>query len=595
MKKFILMMLLPLGMVAQDGLRTIRGTLTDGKNPIENVKVQIDGKNAVTTSDTQGKYAIDVETGDVIVYSYLGLKTVRIKIEDVTRILNPILIPDVTELDEVVVQASNRRSQNDMKEDYAVNKNIIKTAWGYLDADRAAGNIRILTEDEINPISICILDLLRNRFPGVRVTGSCTTGGNTPDIGDITDQRLQIGGQVLIRPGNSITSALPAVFDIDGQIFEDAPVWLDINRIKRIAILSNLATTAPYGAFGKGGVVVINTIGGNPTADQFVDRARLKNNYADGSELSREEVAKNAPVYVKDLMNSGSFEDAKAIFERHRATYSNSPYFLLDAYTYFSETRKETEYADGIIDEYFGPYTTNPVLMKALAYTYESQQRYEKANDVYKEVFILRPNYVQSYFDMANSYRDLNESKQAASLYARYEYLIDQGFLEQDTLGFGPIMEREFNNLLMLHRDKLVDGRKAKSLFVAKEDFEGTRLVFEWNDGEAEFDLQFVNPENQYLKWKHSIFDNADLIEREKDFGYNVTEYLVDGALPGTWKVNVNYLGNKSLTPSYLKATIYSNYGTALQRKEVRTFKLSLKNVNQRLFTLQVASKVVSR
>jgi hypothetical protein len=196
---------------------------------------------------------------------------------------------------------------------------------------------------------------------------------------------------------------------------------------------------------------------------------------------------------------------------------------------------------------------------------------------------------------MANSYRNSDEAKQAASLYARYEYLIDVGFLEQDTLGFGPIMEREFNNLLMLHRDKLVDGRKANKLFVAEEEFEGTRLVFEWNDGEADFDLQFVNPENQYFKWKHSIFDNADLIEREKDFGYNVKEYLVDGALPGTWKVNVNYLGNKSLTPSYLKATIYSNYGTPLQRKEVRTFKLSLKNVNQQLFTLQVASKVVSR
>jgi tetratricopeptide (TPR) repeat protein len=587
--------MLPLGMAAQDGLKTIKGTLTDGKNPIENVKVHIDAKSTVTTSDTQGKYSLEAETGDVITYTYMGMKTINIRVEDVTRILNPIMIPDVNELDEVVVQASKRRSQNDMKEDYAVNKNIIRTAWGYLDADRAAGNVRILTEDEINPISICILDLLRNRFPGVRVTGSCTTGGTTPDIGDVTDQRLQIGGQVQIRPGNSLISALPAVFDIDGQIFEDAPVWLDVNRIKRIAILSNLATTAPYGAFGKGGVVVINTIGGNPTANQFVDRARLKNNFADGTELNREEVAKNAPAYLKDLMNSDSFENAKSIFEKHRTTYFNSPYFLLDAYSYFSETRKEMEYADGIIEAYFGPYTTNPVLLKALAYTYESQQRYEKANDVYKEVFILRPNYVQSYFDMANSYRNLDEPKQAASLYARYEYLINEGFLEKDTLGFGLIMEREFNNLLMLHRNKLVDSRKANKLFVAKEDFEGTRLVFEWNDGEAEFDLQFVNPENQYLKWKHNLSDNSAVVAREKDFGYNVKEYLVDGALPGTWKVNVNYLGNKSLTPSYLKATIYSNYGTPLQRKEVKTFKLSLKNVNQQLFTLQVASKVVSR
>jgi len=566
-------------LLGQD-VRKISGTVSDGRAPISNVQISVMNTDTTTFSDAEGKYMLEAKTGDVLTYNYMGMKTISIRVEDVTRILNPIMIPDVSELDEVVVEASKRRSQSDLEEDYVVNKNIIKTAYGYIDGARAAGQVRMLNEDQINPISLCMLNLLQNRFPGVTVRGDCFNGA---------------GGAVFIRGVNSIANNRPAIFDIDGQIFTDTPMWLDVNNIKRLAIFNNLAMTARYGSLGFGGVVVINTFNGNSRINQFVDRARLKNNYADGTELNREEVAKNAPSYLKDLMNSDSFENAKAIFEKHRATYSNSPYFLLDAYTYFSETRKEMEYADGIIDEYFGPYTTNPVLMKGLAYTYESQQRFDKANDVYKEVFILRPNYIQSYFDMANSYRNSDEPKQAASLYARYEYLIDEGFLEHDTLGFGPIMEREFNNLLMLHKDKLVDGRKTKNLFVAEEDFEGTRLVFEWNDGEADFDLQFVNPEGQYYTWKHNLSDNAAVVAREKDFGYNVTEYLVDGALPGTWKVNVNYLGNKSLTPSYLKATIYSNYGTALQRKEVKTFKLSLKNVNQQLFTLQVASKVVSR
>jgi len=180
-------------------------------------------------------------------------------------------------------------------------------------------------------------------------------------------------------------------------------------------------------------------------------------------------------------------------------------------------------------------------------------------------------------------------------MYTRHGYLIEEGFLEQDTLGFGPILEREFNNLLMLDKGAVVDVKKANKLFISEEDFKGTRLVFEWNDGEAEFDMQFVNPKNQYYKWKHSIFDNADEIEREKDFGYNVKEYLVDGALPGLWKVNVNYLGNKSLTPSYLKATVYYNYGSRTQRKEVQVFKLDLKNVNQELFRLTTGGSLVVR
>ncbi|MDT0539543.1 MULTISPECIES: hypothetical protein [Croceitalea] len=573
--------------------RKIFGKVSDGKSVIANVNVKIANNDSSTITDSDGNYEIMAGTNDFIEFTYTGLKPVRIKIEDVTRVLNPIMIPDVTELDEVEVTASKRRSQNDLREDYTINKNIIRTAWGYLDADRAAGNIRILTQDQINPVSLCILDLLRNEFAGVYVEGSCTTGGSTPNLGVVGDQRLQVGGVVRIRPGNSLSSQLPAVFDVDGQIFTDVPLWLDINNIKRVAILANLATTVSYGNLGNGGVVVINTIGGSPKNNQFVDRARLKNNYANANTLTLEGVAKNAPNYLKEFRNSDSFEGSKAIFEKYSKSYASSPYFLLDAYTHFVNNHKELEYADAIIADYFEPFTNNPVLLKALAYTYESQERFDKANAAYKEVFILRPNYAQSYMDMANGYRNLSEPLQAASIYARYEYLIQEGFLDRDSIGFEPIIEREYNNLLMLEKRALVENGKAQKLFIAKEDFNGTRLVFEWNDGEAEFDLQFVNPENQYHKWKHSMFDNVDVIEREKNFGYNVNEYLIDGSLPGTWQVNINYLGNKSLTPTYLKATIYSNYGERSQRKEIKIFKLDLKDVNQELFRLNIAQGLI--
>lgn len=88
--------------------------------------------------------------------------------------------------------------------------------------------------------------------------------------------------------------------------------------------------------------------------------------------------------------------------------------------------------------------------------------------------------------------------------------------------------------------------------------------------------------------------DNELEIAREKDFGYSVKEYLVDGSLPGTWKVNVKYLGNKSLTPTYLKVTVYHDYGSRNQGKEVKVYKLDLKNVNQELFKLTTnAGKII--
>ena len=561
-------------MIAQE-TKEVFGKVSDGNNPIENVDVSVLNKSISTVTDADVRYKIQLAVGDQLQFSYTGMRTITIRIEDVTRILNPIMIPDITELDEVTVNASRRRSQLDMHQDYNQNKSIIRTAWGYLDADRAAGNVRMLSEDEINSVSLCVLNLLQ-RFSGVQTIGNCSG----------------TGGAVIIRGTSSLFNRASAIFDVDGQIFTDVPWWIDVNNIKRIAVLAGLSTTVQYGGLGQGGVVVINTINNSPKNYKPIDLARLRNNYADGLELSREEVANNAPTYLKELRGSGSFEGSRGIFEKYRKAYSNSPYFLLDAHTHFVDQHGEEDYADGIITSYFGPYTNNPVLMKALGYTYESQGRFEKANEVYKEVFILRPNYAQSYMDMANSYRNLGESKQAASIYARYDYLIGEGFLERDTLGFAPIMEREFNNLLSLEKGAVIDGRQAQKLFVAEEDFEGTRLVFEWNDGEAEFELQFVNPENQYHKFKHTLADNAEGIALEKDYGYNVKEYLVDGSLAGTWKVNVKYLGNKSLTPTYLKATIYQDYGSRSQRKEVKVFKLNLKDTNQELFTLQSTAKV---
>jgi hypothetical protein len=170
---------------------------------------------------------------------------------------------------------------------------------------------------------------------------------------------------------------------------------------------------------------------------------------------------------------------------------------------------------------------------------------------------------------------------------------MNEGFAKSDTLVFQEVFQREYNNFLALHKEEIMDSKMAQKIYVAEEEFKGTRLVFEWNDSEAEFDLQFVNPGNQYHTWKHSLADNSDVILREKEFGYNTTEYLIDGSLPGTWKVNVNYLGNKSLTPTYLKATVYYDYGSRNQREEVKVFKLSLKNANYELFQLNSSSKLM--
>ncbi|MBO6829741.1 MAG: carboxypeptidase-like regulatory domain-containing protein [Muricauda sp.] len=556
-------------------LKTIRGTITDGTRPIEDVAISIEGSNETIFSNELGNYSIEARTGDIITYSYTGLKTLQIKVEDVTQILNLEMFPDINDLDEVEVTASRRRSQQDLAEEYKTNPRIVKTAYGYLDTETAAGRVNVVPKENINAIFVCLLDFARVRIPGIVVTGDCTYGGD-----------------IYARGFGSINNSAPVIYDIDGLIFTDTPLWFDINNAERIALIQSLSLTVPYGFVGAGGVMVINTKTGSPAARKVVDQARLRNNYLERDVLTENQVQQNAPEYLKEFVNSASMAESREIFERYAGSYSNSSYFILDAVQHFSKRWKAYDMADAIVDEHWKRMETNPVLLKTLAYFYEEQGRFGKANDIYKEVFILRPNYVQSYLDMAKSYRTAGQIKQAASIFARYEYLVDEEFLPDGENDFATIFQREYNNLLTLERKAILNDGGEKSLYVAEEDFNGTRLVFEWSDGEAEFDLMFVNPENQYYTWKHSLADNAEEIMNEKNLGYNIKEYLIDGSLPGLWKVNINYKGNKSLTPSYLKATIYTDYGTPNQKMDIKVFRLGLKNVYQELFKINAPSVV---
>jgi uncharacterized protein YfaP (DUF2135 family) len=149
------------------------------------------------------------------------------------------------------------------------------------------------------------------------------------------------------------------------------------------------------------------------------------------------------------------------------------------------------------------------------------------------------------------------------------------------------IFEREFNNLLSLQGEALVSKKEHLNFKNSEDGFEGIRLVFEWNDGEAEFELQFVNPKGRYFKTEHSLFADGQHIREEKLLGYSTEEFLIDASMPGTWQVNVKYLGNKRLSPSYLKAVIYYNYGNTAQRKETKVYNMDLKHVNQELFKIE--------
>ena len=563
-----------IGMWAQDN-RIIRGKISDGTNPLKDVQIQNGDEDAIVYTDDEGAYQIEAAKGDILSFMYAGKKDYRIRVEDVTRFLNLVMIPDVQELDEVTVTRKGRKSQQELAIEYQSNANLMRTAYGIIDTRKVPGQVQIISGDNIAPVGLCILDVIRNRFTGIWAVGDC-----------------QRGGYITSRGVGSVSNPRAVIWDIDGQVFTETPIWLDVTNIERMAIMPSLAFTARYGAVGGGGVIIINTVQGKAGMPKSGDLARLRNNYIKETIPADAKLVEDKPIYIRELNQTSQLQDAINVFEKYRTQYAASPYFFLDMYAYFTSRNGGEQMASKILEDNKAKIDGNPVLLKGLAYMLEENGKNKEALEVYKEVFKLRPHYSQSYLDLARAYREAGEIGKSANIYARYKYLLEEEFLFRSD-DFGKILQHESDNLLSVDGRKI--GKRVQNILTDPFVDGTTRVVFEWNDSEAEFELQFVNPGGQYYTWKHTYAASEDRIVDEKDKGYSIAEYVIDKNLPGTWTVNAKYLGNKSLTPTYLKVTVYAPYGDRTQRRQVRQYKLFLKDVNQKLFTLSNGSSVVSR
>ncbi|MBC9797795.1 vWA domain-containing protein [Sinomicrobium weinanense] len=82
----------------------IVGTVTSAKDntPLTGVNITIKGTSRGTQTDFDGKYSIEANTGDILVFSYLGFKTKEVRIKN-SSVINVVLKEDSASLEEVVI------------------------------------------------------------------------------------------------------------------------------------------------------------------------------------------------------------------------------------------------------------------------------------------------------------------------------------------------------------------------------------------------------------------------------------------------------------------------------------------------------------
>ncbi len=225
---------------AQEG--TITGTVSDDTGPLPGVSIIIKGTTTGTETDFDGKYAIKANTGDVLVFSFVGMATQEI-IVGTSNTIDVVLVADNV-LDEVIVTALGIKRE--------------KKALGYAVSEVSSKDLEQKSQPDLGR-------LLKGKAAGVNVQANNGLTGS--------------GTNVVIRGYTSITGNNQALFVIDGVPFEsganeqtdfidgvtESSRFLDIdpNNIKNVSILKGLSATALYGNRGRNGVVLITTKSGS--------------------------------------------------------------------------------------------------------------------------------------------------------------------------------------------------------------------------------------------------------------------------------------------------------------------------------------------
>jgi len=228
MKKILSVLILMLAICtsafAQNKTIKVSGTVTDEQNqPLIGVNVTIQGVTGFgTTTDVDGKYTIEMEPYNRLVFSYIGFVEQEILIKEQTKQNVVLKEDDATSLDEVIITGTG------------VQKKLTVT-----------GAVTQISMDDIASTSTSNLtNMLAGNVPGVMaMQSSGQPGKNTSEF--------------WVRGISTFGAGSSALVLVDG--FPRDLNEISIEDIESFTVLKDASTTAIYGSKGANGVILITT------------------------------------------------------------------------------------------------------------------------------------------------------------------------------------------------------------------------------------------------------------------------------------------------------------------------------------------------
>ncbi|MBP3342984.1 MAG: SusC/RagA family TonB-linked outer membrane protein [Bacteroidales bacterium] len=201
---------------------SVQGIITDDSTgePIAGVAIVVKGKNTFATTDVDGKYEIECAPGDVLVFSFLGLETVEMPI-------------------------NNRRNLSfSMKQDIIALDNLVVTGYQTISKERATGSFNTVSVEQLNKPQTSVEQALIGNVSGLQIINK---GYKDRDE------------SIIIRGLTSLGANSAPLIIVDGFAIEGTLSSLNPNDIANITVLKDAAAASIWGARSANGVIVITT------------------------------------------------------------------------------------------------------------------------------------------------------------------------------------------------------------------------------------------------------------------------------------------------------------------------------------------------
>ena len=278
----------------QERIITGKVTSADDGLPLTGVAVVIKGTTTGVSTDMDGSYSISIpSTAQTLIFSFLGMETFEAPIQQ-RSVINVILQPAVTEVEEVVVTALNITRQ--------------KKALGYSVGELTSEAIERTKENNV-------INTLAGKVAGLIVQPNASGPAGTT--------------RVLLRGYNTLSSNNDPLYVIDGIPFDNTKfgesgmygaidqgdIMSTINPadVESITVLKGPNAASLYGSRANNGVIVITTKSGKVrkgigvtastsyTADTPLLFPDLQNVYGQGSNGTLDVGLDGIPYTSKDM------------------------------------------------------------------------------------------------------------------------------------------------------------------------------------------------------------------------------------------------------------------------------------------------------